>query len=429
MKQVTQLGAFLALYQSNYMIYALSSKSIDLTPLIQNVVLLDNITKMINSSIAHSNNQTTQNQSPIPFIYKQMKIDEYLICESYLYQKSNSKNKQYIVTIPITIPNVASMLILFVLIVLGSFYIWKTLTHKQCTCKLCKGNYLIESKLGEGGYGEIYKVTHKGGKYILKRCRTENIVEADDLLCEAKHLRVLDHKNIVKYHDDFIHVEYERGKIEPVVYVITIMAYCEGGDLKDLIDRHYYDNEPFSNEEIIDILIQLCEGLNYIHHKNIIHRDIKSQNIFFTKTGVLRIGDFGLARKVKNNKRRITSMTKAGTDCYMAPEVLRSKRYNTSADIWSLGCVIEEMCTLTFAWQYEQSIGIEAMVNREYIQGYIDDISCSKYNYSFFKELLKKIFVVEPEKRESVETLLYKLKREKKKMQNWKVTKTLQECR
>ena len=101
MKQVTQLGAFLALYQSNYMIYALSSKSIDLTPLIQNVVLLDNITKMINSSIAHSNNQTTQNQSPIPFIYKQMKIDEYLICESYLYQKSNSKNKQYIVTIPI----------------------------------------------------------------------------------------------------------------------------------------------------------------------------------------------------------------------------------------------------------------------------------------------------------------------------------------
>ena len=394
--------------------------------------MFDNISKLINQTNNTSIQQNNSNNAIPPLIYKQLKIEDYLICESYLYQETNKKNhkkRNVEIIIPLTLPNIASFAILFILIILGSFYIWKTFTRKQCTCKLCRNQYNILSKLGEGGYGEIYKVTHKNEHYILKRCRTDDISEADDLLIEAKHLRVLEHKNIVKYHDDFIHVEYERGKIDPIVYVIIIMEFCEGGDLKELIDKHYYSNSPFSNEEILDILIQLCEGLNYIHHKNIIHRDIKSQNIFFTKDGTVRIGDFGLAKKVKKNRKHNTSISKAGTDCYMAPEVIRNRGYGNPADVWSLGCVIEEMCTMTFTWQYENNIGLEAMVNNKYIEIYLDDIKSDKYNYMFFKDLLRKIFVIEPEKRDSIETILYKLKKEKKKIQNWKATKTLQKCR
>ena len=68
-------------------------------------------------------------------------------------------------------------------------------------------------------------------------------------------------------------------------------------------------------------------------------------------------------------------------------------------------------------------------MNNKYIEIYLDDIKSDKYNYMFFKDLLRKIFVIEPEKRDSIETILYKLKKEKKKIQNWKATKTLQKCR
>jgi NIMA (never in mitosis gene a)-related kinase len=160
--------------------------------------------------------------------------------------------------------------------------------------------------------------------FILKKCKTENITEADDILAEAKYLRDLDYKYIVKYIDDFIHIEY-KVNLNPDYYVNIVMEYCEGGDLKKHIDEYYYSEKNFSKKQIIEYLVQICEGLNYLHNKNIIHRDIKSQNIFLTKNGHLRIGDFGLAKKIKKNRN--TFMTKVGTDSYMAPEVLQGETY------------------------------------------------------------------------------------------------------
>lgn len=160
----------------------------------------------------------------------------------------------------------------------------------------------------------------------MKRCKVENISEADDILIEAKYLRDLSHKYIVKYIDDFIHIEFNKGKIEPMYYVIIIMEFCEGGDLKKKIDDVFNAKDSFTKCELINILLQICESLNYLHNKNIIHRDIKSQNIFFTRDNMVRIGDFGLAKKLKKNKRT-TYMTKVGTDSYMAPEVLKGENY------------------------------------------------------------------------------------------------------
>jgi serine/threonine protein kinase len=112
------------------------------------------------------------------------------------------------------------------------------------------------------------------------------------------------------------------------------MEFCEGGDLKNLIDKRYYDDlKKFNKKEILEILSQLCDGISYLHTKNIIHRDIKSQNIFFTKDNILRIGDFGLAKKIKKNKRN-SYMTIAGTDSYMAPEVVRGESYGKPVEIF-----------------------------------------------------------------------------------------------
>lgn len=110
------------------------------------------------------------------------------------------------------------------------------------------------------------------------------------------------------------------------------MEYCEHGDLKDKIDKLYYGNSGFNKLEVLDMLIQLSEGINYLHNKNIIHRDIKSQNIFLTKYNTLRIGDFGLAKKMKRNHKN-TYMTRVGTDSYMAPEVYRGEKYGKPVKI------------------------------------------------------------------------------------------------
>ena len=110
------------------------------------------------------------------------------------------------------------------------------LTRKKCLCKICRNEYTLVEKLSSGGFGEvepkfnyqIYKVIKDNKYFILKRCLTEDITEADEVLAEAKYLRDLDHKNIVKYIDDFIHVDYYTGKIEYSYYAIIIMEYCEG---------------------------------------------------------------------------------------------------------------------------------------------------------------------------------------------------------
>lgn len=229
--------------------------------------------------------------------------------------------------------------------------------------------------------------------FVLKRCKLDNISEADDLLLEAKHLRTLSHRNIVQFHDDFLHIEYQNGQIEPMVFVIIIMEFCQRGDLKNLIDNRFYSKNPFSKEEIIDILMQLGEGLSYLHHKNIIHRDIKSQNIFFTQDHLLRIGDFGLAKKLRKKKLN-TNMTRVGTESYMAPEVIRNKNYGLPADMWSLGCVIEEICTLNFIWQYDTSIGVAALSNKEFLKLFLNDIKEEGNDYAFFKELIKEILTL-----------------------------------
>ena len=162
--------------------------------------------------------------------------ENYIICEGINYsQRLEYDFKTKTLIIPLNIKNIFSLLILLMLTVLGSYYIWFMITRKKCLCKICKNEYKILEKLSSGGFGEviayfiqIYRVVKDDNYYILKRCLTEEITEADEVLAEAKYLRDLDHRNIVKYIDDFIHVDYYTGKIEYSYYAIIIMEYCEG---------------------------------------------------------------------------------------------------------------------------------------------------------------------------------------------------------
>ena len=90
--------------------------------------------------------------------------------------------------------------------------------------------------------------------------------------------------------------------------------------------------------------MQICIALNHIHNNKIIHRDLKTQNIFLTKNGDIKIGDFGICRVLSKSDE--LASTSIGTPYYIAPEVCKGEPYNYKADVWSLGCIMYELCCL-----------------------------------------------------------------------------------
>ena len=139
------------------------------------------------------------------------------------------------------------------------------------------------------------------------------------------------------------------------------MVFCELGDMYTKI--HKQKGEYFPEEQILLWLAQLCLALSYVHDKQILHRDIKTQNIFIQNEHTIRIGDFGIAKGYNQNQDLGGSLI--GTPLYMAPEVYNSsKKYSFRSDIWSLGCCIFEMCNLKNAFEAKSWNAVFVKVNK-----------------------------------------------------------------
>ena len=197
--------------------------------------------------------------------------------------------------------------------------------------------------IGNGNYGTIYtgtvllvKENSTNEKYAAKKISTEILNEAELLRSkqEADLLKKLQHPNIVSYKQSFT----EKGKI------IIVMEYCEGGDLGKLIKRSLETQHYFPETQVKAWFLQLAKALEFVHSLNILHRDIKSSNIFLTANGSLKLGDFGISKILKNSCD--VAHTLLGTPLYMSPEVCLNKPYATKSDIWALGCVFYEICKL-----------------------------------------------------------------------------------
>jgi NIMA (never in mitosis gene a)-related kinase len=121
------------------------------------------------------------------------------------------------------------------------------------------------------------------------------------------------------------------------------MEFAEGGSLDDKIIDSKKSGVDFLPEEIISWTAQMILGVMQMHSKSILHRDIKSQNMFMTKDGTLKIGDFGISRQVETLSA--LNMTACGTPYFMSPEVCKGEPYGPKADIWAIGCILYEMVT------------------------------------------------------------------------------------
>ena len=207
--------------------------------------------------------------------------------------------------------------------------------------------YELIEIIGQGMYGKVYKALNKyeNKYYAIKTLNFQNISQKERLNIEIEInlLQELKHPNIVLYKESYI------DKNQNLNIVTT---FCEGGDLYQKIFKS--QKNYFQEKEIINALIQLLLGLSYIHDKKIVHRDIKTKNIFIQNKHTLRIGDFGIAKIFNsNNNNKNTNLNKmVGTPLYMAPECFKqNKKYSYKSDIWSLGCCIYEMCNLKHAFE------------------------------------------------------------------------------
>ncbi len=217
-------------------------------------------------------------------------------------------------------------------------------------------HYHILEKLGEGGNGVVYRAEDLKLKrtVALKFLSYSYALDADAkkrFIHEAQSASALDHPNIYTIHEIG---ETEDGKL------FISMTHYEGENLKDKIKKG-----RLNKEQVINIAIQICEGLNKAHQSGIIHRDIKPANIFVTKDGIVKILDFGLA-KVKGGLQLTKEGTTVGTVAYMSPEQARGEEADNRTDIWSLGVVMFEMLTgvLPFNADYDQAI-IYSILNRK----------------------------------------------------------------
>lgn len=196
--------------------------------------------------------------------------------------------------------------------------------------------YVKIRRIGEGSFGKVILVRHKRTniKYVIKEINISGMAasERTGARKEVSMLATLNHRNIVAYKESF----EEAGRLH------IVMTYCEGGDLYSKInDQRGVD---FSEEQILDWFVQICLGVKHIHDRKVLHRDIKSQNIFLTKDGMIKLGDFGIAKVL--NSTCDMAKTCIGTPFYLSPEICEQQPYNNKSDIWSMGCVLYELTNL-----------------------------------------------------------------------------------
>ena len=170
------------------------------------------------------------------------------------------------------------------------------------------------------------------------------------------------------------------------------------GDLAYHVKKMRQKNEHFSEKLIMQWFVQLCLALEYIHKRKILHRDLKSQNVFLTKNNTLKLGDFGISKVLENTNDQ--ALTVQGTPYYMSPEVCQSKPYNYTSDVWSLGCILYELCTLQHAFSGENLLGLVFKIVQDK-QGPIPDMYSDQ-----MKELVSKLLVKDEKKRPQVIDIL-----------------------
>jgi NIMA (never in mitosis gene a)-related kinase 1/4/5 len=197
--------------------------------------------------------------------------------------------------------------------------------------------YTMIKVLGEGSFGKCYLVETASDKArcVIKQIDIKHMSpeEKEETIREALILRNLSHPNIIRFRNAYTTKKQK---------LCIVMDFADGGDLQGKIKER--SGRLFNEDQIIDWFVQICLGIKHVHDRKILHRDLKSQNIFLTRTGRIKLGDFGIAKVLSATVDNASTMV--GTPYYLSPEIVESRPYNFKSDIWSLGVLLYELCSL-----------------------------------------------------------------------------------
>ncbi|NXE55241.1 NEK4 kinase, partial [Casuarius casuarius] len=251
--------------------------------------------------------------------------------------------------------------------------------------------YCFLRAVGKGSYGEVSLVRHRhdSKQYVIKKLNLKNVSSRERKAAEqeAQLLSQLKHPNIVTYRESW---QGEDG----LLYIV--MGFCEGGDLYHKLKEQ--KGKLLPENQVVEWFVQIAMALQYLHEKHILHRDLKTQNVFLTRTNIIKVGDLGIARVLENQYDMASTLI--GTPYYMSPELFSNKPYNYKSDVWALGCCVYEMATLKHAFNAKD---MNSLVYR-IIEGKLPPMP---RDYSpQLVEIIRTMLSKKPEERPSVKSIL-----------------------
>ncbi|MCO5597738.1 hypothetical protein L7F22_051819 [Adiantum nelumboides] len=197
------------------------------------------------------------------------------------------------------------------------------------------GDYVLMQQLGTGSFAVVWKGKHRhtGAEVAIKEIASDKLTRklCENLMSEINILKKTNHPNIIRL--------YETISASNRIYLV--LEFCAGGDLGAYINRHGKVPETTARH----FMRQLGAGLQVLRANNLIHRDLKPQNLLLSSSdtnAVLKIADFGFARSLQPQG---LAETLCGSPLYMAPEILLSKKYDAKADLWSVGTILYQLVT------------------------------------------------------------------------------------
>jgi serine/threonine protein kinase len=222
------------------------------------------------------------------------------------------------------------------------------------------GGYTIIDLIGKGGFGSVFKVKIGNQNFAMKEIKidqkeiskfmgdvsTQNL---EKLIKEIDIWKELDHPNIIKYYTSFM--EKEKS------HVYIIMELINGVNITEYIKNFKEKGSKPKEKDVIRIIIDIIAVMKYLHkEKGILYRDLNPRNIMLDESFIIKMGDFGLAKKLnetnfsdreKNNFSHSMSNNFVGSILYSSPEMIKNQEYTEKSDLWSFGCIIYELITLS----------------------------------------------------------------------------------
>jgi len=253
--------------------------------------------------------------------------------------------------------------------------------------------YKKVKSIGKGsfGYAVLVRNVEEGDTLmVMKIIDIEKMTpkQKEESLNEIRCLKSLDNPFVIKYKESFIEKKA----------LCIVMDFADGGDLYAMINDYKARKAFIPEPMVIEIFSEICLAIEHVHAKKILHRDLKTQNIFLTKTKQVKLGDFGISRILQHTYD--LAKTAIGTPYYLSPEICQETPYNHKSDIWSLGCILYEMLSLNHAFDAVSMKGLVLKI----LQG---NFPPPPEHYSRdLKDLLALLLKTNPDQRPGIEDVL-----------------------